>query len=212
MNIWYACYGSNLLEERFLCYIRGGTAPGTSRTYEGCSDQALPLENEKIIIRNALYFAKHSETWSGGVAFIGNHTKVKANTLGRMYLITSEQFEDILKQEIDSKEPLSVNIADLILREKMLVRKGSWYGNVLFLGFYNEIPIVTFTHEVDLPPAKPSPSYLKVIADGIRETYDYEPEEIAEYFLETPGVHGFYTREEILDILKQGVTCNQTGK
>jgi hypothetical protein len=23
-QIWYACYGSNILQERFLCYIQGG--------------------------------------------------------------------------------------------------------------------------------------------------------------------------------------------
>ncbi|MBL0236650.1 MAG: hypothetical protein IPQ02_08595 [Saprospiraceae bacterium] len=37
--IWYASYGSNLLEERFQCYIKGGMPKGSTKTYLGCRIQ-----------------------------------------------------------------------------------------------------------------------------------------------------------------------------
>ena len=38
-QIWYACYGSSILEERFLCYIQGGQPNGTRTIYDGCRDK-----------------------------------------------------------------------------------------------------------------------------------------------------------------------------
>ena len=33
--VWYLSYGSNLLEERFLCYIEEGTPPGSKSFHSG---------------------------------------------------------------------------------------------------------------------------------------------------------------------------------
>lgn len=38
-KVWYACYGSNLLEEHFLCYILGGQPAGVKTVYGGCNDK-----------------------------------------------------------------------------------------------------------------------------------------------------------------------------
>ena len=37
-EVWYACYGSNLSEERFCCYVQGGVAPNGKRYYPGDCD------------------------------------------------------------------------------------------------------------------------------------------------------------------------------
>jgi hypothetical protein len=39
-HVIYAAYGSNLLKERFLVYIKGGTFMGIH--YEGCRDKTEP--------------------------------------------------------------------------------------------------------------------------------------------------------------------------
>ena len=42
-TVWYVGYGSNLLRERFICYITGGQFRlGGSHT-NGCKDKTLPI-------------------------------------------------------------------------------------------------------------------------------------------------------------------------
>lgn len=97
-QIWYASYCSNLLAERFHCYIRGGCPKGSNKTYQGCRDKTLPIDNEEVYINSELYFAMKSSTWdNGGVGFIKVDFNPKPVTLGRMYLITKEQFIDVVK-------------------------------------------------------------------------------------------------------------------
>lgn len=38
----YLSYGSNILAERFQCYILGGQPPGSQKAYEGCRDTSMP--------------------------------------------------------------------------------------------------------------------------------------------------------------------------
>ncbi len=68
--VWYAGYGSNLCEERFLCYIKGGKFRWGGRKSSGCDDKTLPEEKGRITIPFPLYFAERSRGWQGGgVAF-----------------------------------------------------------------------------------------------------------------------------------------------
>lgn len=98
--VWYASYGSNLLEERFLCYIQGGKPAGAIKTYKGCVDKSLPTASEGLEIPYSLYFAKHAGIWNGGgVAFIHHETTTRERTLARMYRITKAQFYDVVMQE-----------------------------------------------------------------------------------------------------------------
>ena len=48
--VWYACYGSNLLKKRFLCYIQGGKIEGCKKSYFGCDDKSPPIDVENILI------------------------------------------------------------------------------------------------------------------------------------------------------------------
>ncbi len=134
--IWYASYGSNISTNRFLCYIKGGKAKGALTTEEGCKDKTLPLKYENISINKKQYFAENSIRWQNhGVAFIDSKTSNEI-TLGRKYLITVEQFEDIVKQEnkISVYDSIDCKLEEARANGYAFVLNDSWYGRILFLG------------------------------------------------------------------------------
>ena len=150
-HVWYACYGSNLLKERFMYYIKGGVCKFNEKEYASCSDESAPLDDRPINIPYKLYFGNSSKIWKdGGVAFLEPKINDNETTLGRMYLITEEQFHEINVQE------------GLV-----------WYDLILSLGELNEIPIKTFTHSSMFTKKLPVQKYLKVIEKGISEAYPY---------------------------------------
>lgn len=86
-------------------------------------------------------------------------------TLGRAYLITAEQFEEIKKQEGPSS---------------------NWYGHVLELGEMAGIPIKTLTRIPEnmgqYVTNTPSLEYLDMLRRGLWETYpSMTVEEISRY-------------------------------
>ncbi|CAI5500851.1 unnamed protein product [Closterium sp. Naga37s-1] len=48
--VWYASYGSNMLEERFMCYIQGGAVDGMTHPCHGCSDPTPPRASKWIAV------------------------------------------------------------------------------------------------------------------------------------------------------------------
>jgi hypothetical protein len=50
------------------------------------------------MLAHSFYFADHSESWGGAIAFI-RRTVSDARTYGRIYLITYGQFNDVVRQE-----------------------------------------------------------------------------------------------------------------
>ena len=198
--VWYASYGSNINEERFLCYIKGGKPKGASKIYTGCTDPTLPRNIEEFYITSELYFAKSSSTWNnGGVGFLRNEFNGNAQTWGRMYLITKGQFGQVVQQEIGGK---TVQIDFNRARTSDYVfAPGSWYGRIVYLGDQQGYPIFTFTHEKDLPATTPSPAYLGTIAAGIKECFPFSNQEIAEYFIAKAGVRNSYSLTNLMEIL-----------
>lgn len=160
--VWYACYGSNLCRERFLWYIQGG---GTKNN-PGCQDKTLPVVDRPYTINHELYFTNQSRTWgNGGVAFLKMEKDEKVETLGRAYLITVEQFEDVKKQEGASN---------------------NWYGHVMELGEMAGIPVKTLTRIPEnmghYITNTPSLEYLDMLRRGLWETYpSMTVEEISRY-------------------------------
>lgn len=184
VKVWYASYGSNLLEKRFSCYIAGGTPEGAQREYTGCTDKTLPEASKPIIINAELYFARKSKTWhGGGVAFIKPSFNPGVKTLGRMYLITSQQFSEVVKQEIRLEEDLVLDLEELEEKGSLLLNEKSWYNKLLFLGLEDGYPIFTFTNkdflmdEINLP----HDTYLNTISAGLKETYGMTVVEIERY-------------------------------
>lgn len=203
--VWYASYGSNLLRERFLCYILGGTPEGATRNHTGSTDKTLPRDDQPIEIPYPLYFAEMSASWqNAGVAFIGDEKVSEEPALGRMYRITAEQFVHVVRQE-NGLEPeddsLKVDLDAVEKQGQMNVGAG-WYGKIIYLGRQGGYPIYTFTSPKEytqIAVTRPGENYLKTIARGIHQTYGYKAEKIADYFLSKPGVAGKWTREELLE-------------
>lgn len=204
-KVWYACYGSNLLEERFLCYIQGGQPKGANTIYNGCIDKSSPVNKEEIYINAELYFARSSKNWdNGGVSFIKTKFEPQVQTLGRMYLITKQQLIDIARQETNTASPLEINFEKAIEKGFVIYKPHSWYGNLIYLGTQDDFPIFTLTNEQNYQPeAKPSAGYLITIAKGIKETYNLTQIEMVEYFMEKAGVKGNYRKQDLIEVLSR---------
>jgi hypothetical protein len=194
-RIWYASYGSNLsYHNRFMCYIAGGKPEGSSKRNSGCRDTTPPLDNKPISLPFDLYFAGYAESWRGAPAFIRRGEKT-AITYGRMYLITDEQFNDVVLQENDREVDGTrfVPAFEQLARENEFVLPGDGlYGHLLHVGQQSGSPVITFTAmRGDLPIAAPSEAYLKIIASGIKETYPaMNSSEITQYFSRADGIRG----------------------
>jgi hypothetical protein len=193
--VWYASYGSNLAyRRRFLCYIEGGKPAGSNKESPGCRDKTHPSAIRPITLNYELFFAGHFRGWDGAAAFIKSSTG-DAVSLGRMYLISYDQFNDVVLQE-NGRE---VDGASLIPPYERLVHEKEHllpglrtYGRLLLLGNDEEgRPILTFTspEDIDLPVAPPSEPYVKIIAAGIKETYPaMKNSDIVAYLLRSAGV------------------------
>ncbi len=194
--VWYASYGSNLRKNRFLCYIIGGQPNGSTKQYSGAHDKSLPIADKPITIPHQLYFAKKSPSWNdGGVAFINTASAKISKTLGRMYLITQDQFCDVVSQETNS-DSTAIDFARALQANSIIIKESSWYGNLIYLGSHESFPIFTFTNEQNLSPfVNPDINYIKTIIEGLKETYSLDKESVLKYLLTAHGLG--YTKEQL---------------
>lgn len=158
-EVIYAAYGSNLLKERFMAYIKGGVFEG--KEYDGCEDKRDPVDLGWMYVPYRLYFAKESGRWDDkGIAFLTCEKEPDSeyHAIVRLWKITESQFEDIQKQE----------------------GKG-WYNKILYLGEKDSLPIKTITgcwlNEIN----PPSERYLNIIKKGLKETTGWDDEKITDY-------------------------------
>lgn len=159
--IWYVSYGSNLLEERFLHYIKGGVCRHNGKSYPACVDASKPLTSEPITLPYSVYFGNQSGTWNNtGVAFLD--VSKPGFSYGRAYLITKQQFEHVRKAEGSSVH---------------------WYCNEIKLGEKFGIPVVTITNNIKRDANSPCTTYLQVIKEGIMETFSELPEEEVDLYI-----------------------------
>ncbi|MFT4414705.1 hypothetical protein ACLM5H_12670 [Fredinandcohnia humi] len=200
--VWYASYGSNLNRDRFLCYIQGGTPQGSSFAEVGCKDPSLPLEEGVFHIPYSLYFAKNASRWGmKGVAFIGHKSDNETLTYSKRYLITADQFLDVLKQENNGLE-INLDLQQVKEYGSYIFRQNAWYGNILYLGDDKGYPIFTFTapwDQKEVSLTKPSHEYLQTIITGLKE--DYSNDTIYQYLDNKPGIKGKYTPEELASLI-----------
>ena len=187
--VWYVAYGSNILRSRFLCYIKGGRAKGCKKEDSGCRNKAEPIKDKPIIIPYELYFAKEGTIWGEGAAsFIKPKKSKTESTYARQYLITLEQFKDIVKQENNVIiENIEINVMDLLKEGELSLgapNEMEWYGRIVHLGEDEGFPMLTFTakwSEVD-EYGKPSTNYLNTIKKGLKESHKLSEKEINDYF------------------------------
>ncbi|ARK29857.1 hypothetical protein [Halalkalibacter krulwichiae] len=200
--VWYASYGSNLSKDRFLCYIRGGKPEGSTKVEVGCRDQTLPKKEETYEMHYPLYFAKNSARWQNqGVAFIGLQEDKKQVLYSRKYLITTEQFLDVVKQENNGEE-LDIDLEE-VRKNRYITLKDSWYGTILFVGEEKGFPVFTFTADwdLDVPFSTPSKEYLSMIMEGLKRDVGLNTEQIIQYLESKPGVKGSYRYSELEQLI-----------
>ncbi|WP_077601605.1 hypothetical protein [Oceanobacillus sojae] len=199
MDVWYVSYGSNISKKRFACYIEGGIPEGSAKSERGCKNITLPKKTKKAILPYPLYFMKEKSKWGkGGVAFIGHEPDKDTKTYARKYLITDEQFGEVVEQE-NNVDALQIDVQEIMEKGYVDLEEG-WYGRVIYLGKEDGAPTFTFTnpdvmgtHGFITPPK----SYLSMISRGLKEIGLTE-EEIVEYFLTKPGIEGVFTEDSLL--------------
>jgi len=155
----YAAYGSNLLKERFVYYIKSGNFEG--KYYNGSADKSEPKDLSWMYVPYRLYFAKKSLRWDNkGVAFLSckKESNSDYHAVVRLWKISETQFEDIHEQE----------------------GKG-WYNKVLILGEKEGLEIKTITGCWEDEKQKPCKRYLEKIGKGLKETTNWSDTAIEEY-------------------------------
>lgn len=151
--VWYGAYGSNIDEERFLCYIEGGTFSVNGKSYSGCDDKNRWIDETFVLYPGDVYSANHSPSWNGnGVAFYdekGGFDALKGFCFMKLYKIRILQLKQIQKQE--GLGPL-------------------WYGRTVIVGVHdNGVPVYTFTSKFRGEHTEPDSSYSCFVYEAIRK-------------------------------------------
>lgn len=205
--VWYVSYGSNLHRARFLSYLEGGRMPGGLRDDLGCRDPSPPRDDAPLDLDLPLYFSGESRVWGGGVAFLDHEPHASgARTYARGYVITGEQFEDLVAQE--SKRAHAEVDWDGLAREGRVTVGPGRYDLALVVGERDGLPMVTFTHPSPMaanPTAAPVVGYLHTLAEGLRDAHGLDDEAVAEYLVRHPGASGAWTAAALLDALEAWV-------
>jgi hypothetical protein len=116
-------------------------------------------------------------------------------------LVTSEQFVDIVAQEM-YREPgadFGGGLAEVLAVGRARLGDGR-YETLLRVGERDGCPMLTFTapwRAADVVAVAPSAGYLRMIAGGLVEAHGWGADRIAGYLVGLRGVTGVWTREAI---------------
>lgn len=195
--VWYASYGSNMAADRLRCYLEGGVPAGGQRSCPGARDPRPPRRTTGFQAPGGIYFATESQVWGGGRAFLDPELPGPAAL--RAYLITAEQFADLVAQEM-----YRVPGADLDLREVLGTGRSALgpgrYETLLHVGDLDGYPVLTFTapwSRADVEALAPSASYLRMLLGGLLEGQDWDLATAAAYLAARPGARESWTTEQI---------------
>jgi hypothetical protein len=205
-RVWYVSYGSNLDRSRFLAYLQGGRVAGNDVVYRGCADTSPPFDDVPIELPHSLYFAGWSErVWGGTSAAFITFDARGASTLARAYLITPQQFVEVVRQENGNRA--DVDDFDVKLEgarqqgHTRMLRTGT-YTELVYCGERDGHPMLSFTASENRRDfGRPSAAYLHVIGSGLKECHRLRNSEVAAYLGERPGLRGSWTHGQLLDIL-----------
>ena len=169
------------------------------RVYPGARDKTAPRGLRGLWLSGQVYFALESKVWTGGMAFLDPASPGKA--AGRGYLITTEQFADVVAQEMH-REPGTVSVdVEALLGVGSLALGDGRYETLVLAGYSDGAPVVTFTApERFSPVAAPSAAYLRMLAAGLREAHGWDLRVSAEYLAQLPGAD-LLTQDAILQAL-----------
>jgi hypothetical protein len=185
-RIWYVAYGSNLSRERFCYYLRGGQPDGSERDFPGCRDISAPSDSFGLLITGGVYFAGRSSGWRAGMAFYDPHAD--GQVAARAYLITAEQFIDVLAQETRQSPGITLDLAPAFRGDRYSKGVGG-YSVLVRVGEHQGVPLVTFTRDQRTTPslAAPSAAYLQAMATGLHEAHGWSQMRIGHYLSALPG-------------------------
>lgn len=167
--VWYASYGSNIDEDRFLCYVEGGKCAANGKTYNGCDDKSRWIEEDIALYPGTVYASNNSPSWKNkGVAFYdekGTNKYLKGFAFMKLYKIRWRQLLQIQRQE---------------------GRGDSWYGRIVAVGVQSDdVPVYTFTSVQKGRYSEPDVSYVNLIRDAIRREIDKAGLRVHDFGLET---------------------------
>ena len=205
--IWYASYGSNVNRARFLCYLQGGTPDGTTVAQRGARDNSPPRGDAACVFGSAIRFAGHSARWDGAPAFL-EHRPATAGALGRRYLITKEQFVDVVAQENRADGVVSIPFDD-VQPDTHTVIDTHFYDAIVGLHPVDGIPVATFTSSKPpehRPAAPPSSAYLGTIARGLAQVHELDDKTLAHHLHRADGVAPAWSVAEIQRLLNNETT------
>src|SRR5699024_52482 len=83
----------------------------------------------------------------------------KTETIGRLFLITEDQFKDVVAQE-NNETMIDIDL-ETIIKQGYAKETDGWYGRMMYLGKKEGAPIFTFTSNTPMSkqrfntPAKP---------------------------------------------------------
>lgn len=203
--VWYAAYGSNLLKERFVCYLEGTdfrTEDGTILRAPPKCDAGTriqgdhPFNDQRFRLPFKLYFACEKTKWGpGGVAFVEIEPITPPPTLGRAYLLTLPQLRCIARGENDGSHPVNITIEMLSASpgttHEITTDHQGRYCVLLTCGSLNykdiEVPVVTLTGwpEKLVPRNSPSLVYRNTIRKGLHQTYPDKLDSDVEKYLDS---------------------------
>jgi hypothetical protein len=201
--VWYVAYGSNLCASRFSYYLRGGTPPGAHRCYIGARDGSAPRAVESLWLPGGIFFTGVSVTWTGGVALYD--PSLSGRTAAQAYLVSLEQFGDVLTQETYRPEgsQWEVDVGELTARGRLTVGPGR-YETLHHLGERHGYPMVTFTAPFTAAQAElaaPAAGYLTVIGSGLVQAHGLTPVQAGAYLAAAPGAAGVWGADEVARLL-----------
>ncbi|MEU8087218.1 histone deacetylase [Micromonospora sp. NPDC049101] len=218
MVLWYVAYGSNMHAARLAWYIGGGCPPGGRRTYPGCRDRRPPSRSVPVSLPGGIYFAGESRAWTGGMAFYDPHLPGQA--AARAYLVTREQFADIAAQEMYRPAGAADLVPDLIPATdaaiEVAVASGratlgpGRYETLVCPGSHGGVPLLTFTAPEGASAVRcrpPAPSYLGMIARGLREAHGWPAERITSYLAARPGVADAWPPDAVAALVTEALAA-----
>ena len=141
-----------------------------------------------MTLPHRLLFAGESRWWGGGgVAFI-DPARGDATTLARAYLITAEQFQDVLAQESGRAVGTEVDLGVVGSGGSSILGDGN-YDRVVHVG-HRDWPMLTFTTprsvaELALNP--PGDAYRDTIVRGVVEAHGLSILEAERYVFANHG-------------------------
>jgi hypothetical protein len=184
-KVWYVSYGSNMAAARLACYLEGGSPPGGRRVNPGARDATPPERSVAVDLPGTTYFAGESPQWGGGVAFYDHDEP--GRTAARGYLVTAGQLADIAAQEM-YRLPVDGDPLEVVVLSPLDGRRHSCgpgrYETVVAVGERDGFPLLTFTAPhgaTAVARTRPAPAYLAMMATGLRESRDWDEDQIAEY-------------------------------